>query len=170
MNGRAGAVCTSIRKYAVIALLLPSSICYAQGGKEAVVGAWKLVSIERVRETGEVERPDDWMGKNPTGVVIYDPAGQMSVQFMRDPRPTFMSGAWFTASLEEKKDAFEGYYAYFGTYEVNEKEGSILHRVQGSLRPEEVGISYKRVFKISGNRLTLTTPELRRVTFERVSK
>lgn len=170
MNRCAGAAYTSIRKCAVIALLLPFSICHAQGGKEAVVGAWKLVSIERVRATGEVERPDDWMGKNPTGVVIYDPVGQMSVQFMRDPRPTFTSGAWFTASLEEKKDAFEGYYAYFGAYEVNEEEGSILNRVQGSLRPEEVGISYKRVFKISGNRLMLTTPELRRITFERIGK
>jgi hypothetical protein len=94
----------------------------------------------------------------------------MSVQFMRDPRPTFKTGAWFTATLEEKKDAFEGYYAYFGTYEVNEKEGSVLHRVQGSLRPEEVGVSYKRSFMLSGNRLVLTTPELRRLTFERVER
>ena len=170
MNGDETTAYAWLRTLAVIAMLLFPSFCYAQVTRETVVGSWKLVSIERVRESGEVERPDDWLGKNPTGVVIYDPAGQMSVQFMRDPRPSFKSGAWFTATLEEMKDAFEGYYAYFGTYEINETEGFILHRVQGSLRPEEVGISYKRAFKLSGNRLMLTTPELRRVTFERVDK
>jgi len=170
MESYSGTDRLSIPALTFITLLLTPVICHAEGGKDAIVGAWKLASIERVRQTGEVERPDDWMGRSPTGVVIYDAAGYMSVQFMRDPRPTFKTGAWFTATLEEKKDAFEGYYAYFGTYEVNEKEGSVLHRVQGSLRPEEVGVSYKRSFMLSGNRLILTTPELRRLTFERVEK
>jgi hypothetical protein len=94
----------------------------------------------------------------------------MSVQIMRDPRPTFKSGNLGSASLEEKKDAFDGYAAYFGTYEVNEKEGFVLHHIQGSIRPDEVGITYKRMFKISGNRLMLTTENLLRLTWERIEK
>jgi len=143
----------------IIALFVLPSLCYAQGAKEAIVGTWKLISIA-----------PEWMGNSPTGVIIYDSTGYMSVQFMRDPRPTFKSGYSGSASLEEKKDAFEGYYAYFGTYEVNEKDGFVSHHVQGSLWPEEVGVTYTRMFKISGNRIMLTTPEGRRITFERVEK
>ena len=137
------------------ALFAFPSLCYAQDGKDAVVGTWKLISIERVRSTGEVEGADVWLGKNPTGVIMYDTTGYMSVQLMRDPQEGY---------------ALERYYAYFGIYEVNEKEGSILHHVQGSLSSTEVGITYRRMFKISGNRIMLTTPQLRRLTFERVEK
>jgi len=156
----------------IIALFVFPSLCYAQGGqggKEAVAGMWKLISIERV--IGEViSRPDYWMGNNPTGVIIYDSTGYMSVQIMRDPRPTFKFFDHGSGSLEEIKNAFDGYYAYFGTYEVNEKEGFVLHHVKGSLWPEEVGVTYQRMFKISGNRLMLTTPESRRLTWERIEK
>ena len=153
----------------IIALFVFPSLCYAQDGKEAIVGTWKLISSETV--IGENNsRPNYWMGSNPTGVIIYDSTGYMSVQIMRDSRPTFQSGDRWMASSEELKVAFEGYYAYFGTYEVNEKEGFVLHHVQGSLWPDEVGVTYKRMFKISRNRIMLTTPELIRLTWKRVEK
>jgi hypothetical protein len=153
----------------IIALFVFPSLCNAIDSKEAVVGTWKLISIERV--IGEnISRPDYWMGSNPTGVIIYDSTGYMSVQLMRDSRPNFESGDRWITSSEEKKVAFEGYYAYFGTYEVNEKEGFVLHHVQGSLWPNEVGVTYKRMFKISRNRIMLTTPKSIRLTFERVEK
>ena len=153
----------------IIALFVFPSLCYAQDGKEAVVGTWKLISIDGVIGEG-FSRPDYWMGSNPTGVIIYDSKGYMSVQLMRDSRPTFESGEGWAGTSEEKRVAFEGYYAYFGTYEVNKKEGFVLHHVQGSLWPDEVGVTYRRTFKISGNRIMLTTPNLKRFTFERVEK
>ncbi len=130
--------------------------------EKALIGTWRLVSIEKVRETGEVIRPDDWMGKNPTGVIIYDSSGYMSLQIMRDPRPIWKSDALW--------DVLEGYYAYFGTYEVNEKGGTVTHHVQGSFKPDEVGENYNPWLKISGNRLMLTNAALQRFTFERVEK
>jgi hypothetical protein len=129
----------------------------AQGG---VLGAWKLISIERVSSDGQ-KSTSLWMGKNPVGLIIYHPAGYMSVQMMRDPRPTFASGDFAKATPEEIKNAYQGYYAYFGTYEVNEKEGFVIHHIKGSMLPIEVGIDYKRTFKISGDRITLTTPPVK---------
>jgi len=117
-----------------------------------VVGAWKLVSIEDTRSNGEVIY---WMGSKPTGMIIYDPMGHMSVQFMRDPRPTFAS-EYNRATADEVKKAYEGYFAYFGTYEVDEKKGVVTHHLQGSLRPQEVGIDYDREFKLENGRLELT--------------
>ena len=140
----------------LFALLAMPNICFAQGGKEAVVGVWKLISIETLGPDGQ-RKPSDTWGKNPVGLIIYHPTGYVSVQFMRDPRPTFASSPK-NATPEEIRSAFFGYYAYFGTYEVNEKEGFVIHYLQASVNPPEVGIDYKRTFKISGDRLSLTTP------------
>lgn len=131
---------------------------FAQGGKEAVLGAWKLISFDGISPDGQ-RKP--LIGKNPVGLIIYHPTGYVSVQFMKDPRPTFASSPK-NATPEEIRSAFFGYYAYFGTYEVNEKEGFVIHHLQASMNPPEVGIDYKRTFKISGDRLSLTTPPKRR--------
>ena len=140
--------------FLVVLLAIPN-FCLAQGGKEAVLGAWKLVSFDAVSPDGQ---RNPLLGKNPVGLIIYHPTGYVSVQFMRDPRPTFASPSPKNATPEEIRNAFFGYYAYFGTYEVNEKEGFVIHHLQASMNPPEVGINYKRTFKISGDRLALTTP------------
>lgn len=124
----------------------------AQRTKSPVVGAWKLLSIEDRKSNGEVIQ---WMGAKPTGLIIYDSSGYMSVQFMRDPRPVFTS-AYSRATAEEVKNAYEGYFAYFGTYRVDESRRVIIHHLQGSLRPQEVGIEYDRYFEIDGDLLILT--------------
>jgi len=137
-------------------LLVICPPCYAQTGKMAIVGTWKLICIERVDWRGNVIGPDEaFLGKKQTGLRIYDTSGYTSLQVMRiEPR------AASAGSLEEIADAFGAYYAYFGTYEVKEtegkegKEGIVIHHLQGSLRPEEVGKDYVHKFKISGNCLT----------------
>jgi hypothetical protein len=94
----------------------------------------------------------------------------MSVQFMRDPRPVppaaavqgtdraKLAGADPFAELDAAtlRDLLRGYYAYFGRYEVAPGGGSITHFVKTSLRPEEVGIEYKREIRIEGDRLFIS--------------
>ena len=111
----------------------------AQPTLEKVKGAWRLISVESVLLPSN-QIVYVWMGKNPLGLIIYDQSGFMSVQFMRDPRPLFSSGSGThrDASPEEVKIAYSGYYAYFGTYEINESEGAIVHNVKASLQPHEV--------------------------------
>ena len=139
-----------------------------------IIGMWKLVSLETIRPSGEIVY--DWMGRHPTGLIIYDVTGRMAVQIMRDPRPTFASNVSAKATPEEKEAAFEGYYAYFGTFEFNEEEGLLTHRVQNSLYPNEVGINYTQSFNLSDSRLILATAPYQeageqrtnRITWERV--
>ena len=83
--------------------------------RNALIGTWRLVSVESVGPSGEVSR--EWMGSKPTGLLMYDATGQMSAQIMRDPRPSFVSGRDRPGTPEEFKAAYDGYYAYFGTYE-----------------------------------------------------
>lgn len=119
---------------------------------KGILGAWRLLSIEDRRSNGEIVY---WMGPKPRGLIIYDASGYMSVQFMRDPRPVF-TRAYSQATPEEVRNAYQGYFAYFGTYKVDTENRRITHHLHGSLRPDEVGIDYDRYFNIEGDRLILT--------------
>lgn len=123
------------------------------------VGSWKLVGYEYRRANGEATYP---MGRNMSGLLIYDAHGMMAGQLMNPDRLEFNSGDRFRGTPEEVKAAFEGYTAYYGRYEIDEADGSVNHIVESSLYPNWVGGIQKRFFEFSGeNRLTLRTPPLR---------
>ncbi|MGB0035330.1 MAG: lipocalin-like domain-containing protein [Candidatus Acidiferrales bacterium] len=116
-----------------------------------LLGTWRLMSIEGVVPKAAVFS----MGAKPRGILMYDTNGLMAAQIMRDPRPEFPTG-YESATPEEIKDAFEGYYCYFGTYEVDIENKMVTHRLEGCLRPKEVGREFVRAFKLSGDTLVLT--------------
>jgi hypothetical protein len=91
---------------------------------------------------------------------MLDTNGHFSAQVMRPGRPTFASGDRLKGTPAEIKSAFEGSFAYFGTYEVNQQEHTLILHVKGSLFPDWVGKEQKRFFEFSGNRMTLTTPPI----------
>ncbi len=125
--------------------------------RDKFVGTWKLVSCEFRRPDGNVTLP---YGPDAAGMLMYDAAGHMAVQFMGDDRPLFASGDIQKGTPEETKAAFDSMVAYFGTYEVDESEGLVTHHLEGSWFPNWVGIDQKRFFELAGNRLTLKSPPL----------
>jgi hypothetical protein len=152
---------------------LPSD---ATAEDSSVVGVWRLVSVETVRPNGEVL--NQWKKKNPVGLIWYDSTGIMSVQFLRNAAPKLDSGIPMEGTPEEIRAAYEGYPGYFGSYYVNEKEGSIVHHVSYGLSLREAGTDYKRFFKCGDNCLVLTTPvfqwngekRFNQITLERAEK
>jgi hypothetical protein len=52
---------------------------------------------------------------------------------MRDPRPLFAGGARTSATPEELRKAFFGYYAYWGSYAVHLADSSVSHQLTASL-------------------------------------
>jgi hypothetical protein len=140
-----------------------------------LVGAWKLIAIEERNEKGELVTPLDY-GAEPIGLLIYDAIGNMSVHAMRRDRPKLPSDDVHLAPPDLAKKAFAGYGAYFGTYEVDEKAGLIIHHVQGSLIPNWEGSAQRRRFTLVGDKLTLEPPEIqasgqkrtRRLTWQRM--
>jgi len=157
---------TSIVAMAVL-LAAPPAQGQQAGPPPAIVGTWLLESIVDVLEDGTLTH---WMGERPTGAIIYSASGHMSVQFMRDPRPlppeaavqgadrAKLAGVDPFAELDAAtlRDLLRGYYAYFGRYEVDPGGDAITHFVETSLRPEEVGIEYKREIRIAGDRLFIS--------------
>ena len=118
--------------------------------RDKVIGTWKLISWESLRSSGEVVNV--WMGLHPTGVIMYQPNGYMAVQIMADPRPAFADNPATTPpSYEELRNAFFGYYAYWGRYTINNAGDGVVHDVQASERPAEVGLKYPRSVSIEGS-------------------
>jgi hypothetical protein len=121
------------------------------------VGAWRLVSVEGNPPGRRV------VFDRPTGLLLYDPSGRMSVQIVvradRKPFAPYAKGL-LSATLEEKAAAFDGYAAYFGTYTVDAKAGTVTHHLEDNLVPGRRGTENVRWFEFQGeNRLALVPIE-----------
>lgn len=151
----------------VAALSVPPGMARSQARGIAVpiVGTWLLESIVDSLPDHSVTY---WMGQHPTGAIVYALSGHVSAQFMRDPRPQMRAvdsavAAQRTsarpfegASLDEMQQIAQGYYAYFGTYTLNAAGDSVTHQVEISLRPAEVGRTYRRAIRLVGDRLVIS--------------
>ena len=136
------------------------------------VGTWELLSIETRGSDGEWTAPSQGrLAPNALGTLIYDAAGHMAVQIMNPDRPTFASGDLSERTVEELRGIIRGYAAYFGTYDVDERGGFVVHHRRGHLRPNQVGVDAKRFFEFAGDGLTLTVAPAKnaRLTWRRVS-
>jgi hypothetical protein len=123
-------------------------------GKEQFIGTWKLISHKHQQSDGQVSHP---FGRDAVGIAMLDANGRYSAQIMCPDLPAFASGDRLKGTPAEIRSAFEGSFAYFGTYEVNQEEHTLILHVEGSSFPNWVGMEQKRFFEFSGNRLTLTT-------------
>lgn len=129
--------------------------------RKALVGTWRLVSIEGGADPGN-------RGTKPTGLIIYDAQGNMAAQIMPDrPRPKWTG----TPTPQQALDAMRGYTAYFGTYTIDEKAGTVTHHRQGML--DGGVVDFVRKFEFApGDRVILTpvggTGPATHLTWERV--
>jgi hypothetical protein len=130
----------------------------AAASRDQLVGAWRLVSIETVRPNGEVIFP--FYGKHPEGLIMYDGSGWISVQIVSDPAPKAPAASSresvLAAAPAEKARAFDGYYAYYGTWTFDAANSTVTHHIQQSLTPGERGEDAVRHFVLDGDRLILT--------------
>jgi hypothetical protein len=151
-----------------LAALAPAS--HAQGKsqeelRKSFVGTWRLVSIEGGPENAANR------GAKPTGIIMYDQHGLMSVQIMPDrQRPTWTG----SPTPEQALEAIRGYTAYWGTYTVDEKAQTVTHHRQGMLDGGVVDYVRKFELKDGGKRITLipvsggTSNPPNHLTWERV--
>jgi hypothetical protein len=136
----------------LLALSLASLVPAAFGADSAAdlqkkfVGSWKLISIEGQNRPANV---------TSVGMLTYDSAGHMSVHIVRGDRPAFPSGR-ARATDKEKAAAFDSYTAYYGTYTFEPENGIVIHHLEGSLSPGQIGQDNIRYFELQGNRLTLS--------------
>jgi len=129
---------------------------------KSVEGLWTLASMEQRYDDGRVIYP---FGENAQGRLYYAADGTMFVAIQKDGRQPFKSGKQWTASAEEKANAYNDYLTYAGRYELNGDE--ICHFIEISLFPDWIGAQQKRKVCFEAGRLQLVarleenTPEAR---------
>jgi hypothetical protein len=118
------------------------------------IGMWKLISGEaKDQKTGEVQYP--W-GKNPFGRLLYDETGRVFVQLMNPGRRVVggaanrgAAAAIASSSADDLRDMLTGFNAYFGTFEVDQSAGTVIHHLQSALIPSWVGTDQRRRYEFS---------------------
>jgi Lipocalin-like domain len=147
----------SMKKARVLMLLLACvSLISAESRQDNVaqklVGAWRLVSVEGTDPTFH------FAYDHPTGVIIYDRSGWMSVQIdIKGTRKPFVNGP-AGGTGEEKVAAFDNYIAYYGTYTLDLKAQTVTHHLQDASPPNWRGVNNVRWFEFQGNDRLLLIP------------
>ncbi len=137
-------------------------------------GVWWLLSREDRAKDGS-PRIDPTLGPDAKGILTYA-NGRFAAQFMKRDRSDPGNNA-IASVARNNTGAVGGYDAYFGTYTVDTATGEVLHRLEGALTPENVGLEVRRTLTVDGNslviRLETTTPDgepvTRTLTWERVA-
>jgi hypothetical protein len=162
----------------VIALGCVSLVQAADGGqirKDQLVGAWRLVSMDyRGPDNASV---DPFYQPDSTGLLIYDASGWMSVHITAPHRQAWkvpISRQPTAGSPQDgalKAAAFDTYYAYFGTWDLDEARSVVTHHVVSALLPAEEGQSYAQQIALENGRLVFTTrngPEGRQIVRHKI--
>ncbi len=123
------------------------------------VGMWRYVG------TTIDGKPRPNRGANPKGYIFYAANGEMAAQIAPD-RVNPMAGK--TPTPDEAKAALADYVAYFGTWSLDERAGTVTHHRQASVQPGPLA-DHVRTYEFKGDRLILrpvgTTQE---VVWERI--
>ncbi len=137
-------------------LVVASALTYSQGpaGKapsvrERIVGTWKLVSTEEKLRDGST-RPYPDLGADAVGYLMYAADGHMCAALMKPARPKWQGNDPTDA---EKISAGSGFFAYCGTYSVDEKNGVITHYPEVSYSPNFLGTAQRRPYRFEGDRM-----------------
>jgi hypothetical protein len=147
--------------------------------RQQLIGAWRLVRIEFSGPSGPIVDP--FYQADSTGIIIYDGSGWMNVQIVAPHRPAFevptsrLSPAATTKEARSKSDAFDTYYAYFGSWIYDEAASVVTHHVESSLIAAETGLSYAQRVTLEEGRLIFTVRDrkngqetVRRKVWERI--
>ncbi len=138
-----------------------------QEAERRLLGAWQLLSCVALDDRGGESYP---YGRQPTGHILYTPAGAMAVSMMGaapervDETDVFAGAARALASGGHK------FIGYSGRFEVEEArdveegvmEGTVVHRLETCSYPNWIGTEQRRHFRLAGDRLTLKTPPIMR--------
>ena len=148
--------------------------------KEQLIGAWRLLRIDMSGPTGPMVDP--FYQPDSDGIIVYDASGWMSIQIAAPHRQAFevpasrSPAAAIGALSPRKAAAFDTYYSYYGTWDLDAATGVVTHHVKSSLIPAETGLSYAQNVTLEGGRLTFTLRDkdhgeetIRRKVWERIA-
>jgi hypothetical protein len=124
--------------------------------RDRIAGTWKLVSTEETLKDGTT-RPFASFGPHTKGFLMYQRDGYMCADLVNPDRAKWADPAH--ATPEEKAAAADGTFAYCGRYEIDVKQGLIIHLPEVATDPGYVGSRQVRPYHFEGARLVLSDVE-----------
>lgn len=91
-------------------------------------------------------------GDQPTGRISYDRGGRMWAMLLPPGREPITDAS----TPEEYRAAMRGLVAYYGTYEVDEASGRVVHHVEAASNPAWIGDEFVRWYRFEGDDLRLS--------------
>jgi hypothetical protein len=124
---------------------------------EDLLGVWSLESCIAKSADGAEMLP---FGESPRGMLIYTASRRMSAVLMRRGRPRFGSGDLRGGTPEEIGEAFHGFDAYAGTFELDAPSGTLVHHAEVARFPNWEDRAQTRFARLVDGKLYLDTPPL----------
>lgn len=118
---------------------------------DRLLGTWELVDWRATDGSGAVRFP---YGEHAQGQLTYSPDGRMSAHLMRPP--------------EDPADAPRQHLSYWGTFSLQEADGTVTHHVIGSSQANWIGSDQVRRFTFEGDDRLVLALGSNRLTWERV--
>ena len=138
--------------------LFGSSAAWAQqtaaNMKQQLVGTW-IVTSQYVQQG---DKRVEAFGSQPKGAFMFDQDGHFSNILMKSDLPKFAANNRVKGTAEENRSVVQGSIAYFGTYSINEKDGSVTFAIEGSTFPNWIGQKQKRTVTIKGDEMYVVNP------------
>lgn len=116
------------------------------------MGTWRVVKFCDRDSSGAMVEPP---GPSPTGLFVYTPSGQLSIQVMRTPPTGPLAGE--AVQLRTLSALRPFYFGYFGTYTIL-TDSTVVHHVQGGTFPEYTATDQVRSYSIRGDTLSIGAP------------
>jgi hypothetical protein len=119
----------------------------------ALIGTWKQLSGTRVEEGSQVSRSN--LSAAPNGFVNFSEDGRLLLLTVDSARK---KPAGEVPTAAEAEALYRSMIAYAGTYKV---EGNkVTYDLEATWNESWTGTKQVRFWEISGDRLTITTPEI----------
>jgi len=118
----------------------------------AILGIWKLKSRVDVDATEQIHI-DPFLGREPLGILCFAPS-HFAAQFMKRDRSR-QENVPQPVQAKNNTVAVSGYDAYFGTYSIDERAGTLTTHLEGSISPDNVGKTYVRDVRVADNELII---------------
>ena len=114
---------------------------------QSLMGTWQLKHWKISYSDGRA--PSFPFGEDATGLIQYTHDGGMSACIARARRPRLSGESTRSVPEPERLAAFESYFQYAGTYELQERpEGPVVvHRVSHALNPNFSGSEQVRFMR-----------------------
>jgi Lipocalin-like domain len=112
--------------------------------KDQLVGTWMMLSARNIKADGG---SDHIFGPNGKGILIFQQNGRFVFVLLNPDVPKFASSNRIVATSEELKAAYQGGFASFGRYSVDEADRSFVFHFEYGTFPNYNGTDQKRYVK-----------------------